>query len=64
MDQSFSMGPTDAVWHYHSIYDSQHWQELYADPTFERHVRFAVIIRTELSSLILYRPQLAKTLVF
>ncbi|THH33498.1 hypothetical protein EUX98_g710 [Antrodiella citrinella] len=37
MDQGFSGGPTDAVWHYHSIYDSQHFQELYADPTFERH---------------------------
>lgn len=27
------------MYHYHSIYDSQHWQEAYADPGFEKHVR-------------------------
>ncbi|THG94618.1 hypothetical protein EW026_g6888 [Hermanssonia centrifuga] len=41
MDQSFSMTPSDAVYHYHSIYDSQRWQEIYADPTFSRHVAVA-----------------------
>ena len=41
MDQSFTSTPSDAVFHYHSIYDSQHWQEQYADPGFHRHVRVA-----------------------
>ncbi|KAJ7044603.1 Zn-dependent exopeptidase [Mycena alexandri] len=31
----------DAVYHYHSIFDSQRWQELYADPGFHRHVAVA-----------------------
>ena len=29
---------SDAVYHYHSIYDTQTYQEKYADPTFEKHV--------------------------
>jgi len=28
----------DAVYHYHSIYDSFRWMELYGDPGFSRHV--------------------------
>ncbi|KAL4081569.1 hypothetical protein V8B97DRAFT_1923813 [Scleroderma yunnanense] len=28
----------DPVYHYHSIFDSQTWQELYGDPAFSRHV--------------------------
>jgi N-acetylated-alpha-linked acidic dipeptidase len=28
-------------YHYHSIFDSQHWQEEYADPGFHRHVAVA-----------------------
>ncbi len=31
--------PYDAVYHYHSIYDSQRWQEVYGDIGFVRHVR-------------------------
>lgn len=38
-DQTFSSTPTDPPYHYHSIYDSQMWQETYADPGFHRHVR-------------------------
>ena len=38
MDQTFGNTPFDAVYHYHSIYDSQKWQEVYADPGFHRHV--------------------------
>lgn len=38
MDQSFTFTPSDAVYHYHSIYDSQQFQEVYADPGFHRHV--------------------------
>ncbi|KIM91173.1 hypothetical protein PILCRDRAFT_811678 [Piloderma croceum F 1598] len=41
MDQSFGFTPSDAVFHYHSIYDSQHWQEQYADPGFHRHIAVA-----------------------
>jgi len=37
-DQGFAFTPTDAVYHYHSIYDSQRFQEIYADPGFYRHV--------------------------
>lgn len=41
-DQGFSGAEgTDAPYHYHSIYDSQRWQELYADPGFHRHVAVA-----------------------
>ncbi|KAF7291015.1 Zn-dependent exopeptidase [Mycena chlorophos] len=31
----------DAVYHYHSVFDSERWQELYADPGFSRHVAVA-----------------------
>ena len=31
-------------YHYHSIYDSQRWQELYADPGFHRHVAVAKLL--------------------
>lgn len=40
-DQAFGSDGMDAVYHYHSVYDSQRWQELYGDPTFERHVAVA-----------------------
>ncbi|KAF8833188.1 Zn-dependent exopeptidase [Paxillus ammoniavirescens] len=40
-DQSFGGTPTDAPYHYHSIYDSQMWQETYGDPGFHRHVALA-----------------------
>ncbi|KAI0375832.1 Zn-dependent exopeptidase [Pilatotrama ljubarskyi] len=41
MDQGFGGTPNDAPYHYHSIYDSQKWQETYADPGFVRHVAVA-----------------------
>lgn len=41
MDQGFGGTPTDAPYHYHSIYDSQTWQETYADPGFFRHTAVA-----------------------
>ncbi|KAF8518670.1 Zn-dependent exopeptidase [Hysterangium stoloniferum] len=34
----------DPVYHYHSIYDSQRFQELYADPGFYRHVAVSKFI--------------------
>ncbi|KII94969.1 hypothetical protein PLICRDRAFT_169670 [Plicaturopsis crispa FD-325 SS-3] len=40
-DQGFEQTESDAVYHYHSIYDSQRWQEMYADPGFHRHVAIA-----------------------
>lgn len=40
-DEGFGFTATDAVYHYHSIYDSQHWQETFADPGFHRHVAVA-----------------------
>jgi N-acetylated-alpha-linked acidic dipeptidase len=41
MDQGFGVTPFDAPYHYHSIYDTQRWQEMYADPGFYRHVAVA-----------------------
>lgn len=41
IDGGFSGTHSDAVYHYHSVYDSQQWQEQYADPTFARHVAVA-----------------------
>lgn len=40
-DQGFGGTPTDAVYHYHSIYDSMRWQEQYADPDFGHHLAVA-----------------------
>ncbi|KAF5364284.1 hypothetical protein D9756_000759 [Leucocoprinus leucothites] len=40
-DQGFGYTASDAAYHYHSIYDSEHWEEVYADPGFYRHVAVA-----------------------
>ncbi|KIY69729.1 Zn-dependent exopeptidase [Cylindrobasidium torrendii FP15055 ss-10] len=40
-DQGFGGTPYDAPYHYHSIYDSYRWQDLYADPGFFHHVAVA-----------------------
>ncbi|PPQ77354.1 hypothetical protein CVT25_010936 [Psilocybe cyanescens] len=37
----FSSTLHDPVYHYHSVFDSERWQELYADPGFHRHVAIA-----------------------
>lgn len=34
----FSASPKDAVYHYHSNYDSFHWMSTYGDPTWNLHV--------------------------
>lgn len=39
MNHGFSSTLNDAVYHYHSVYDSELWEETYADPGFHRHVR-------------------------
>lgn len=44
MNQGFVSTPYDAVYHYHSIYDSERWQEIYGDPGFYRHVGECVIV--------------------
>ncbi|KAF8551474.1 Zn-dependent exopeptidase [Imleria badia] len=40
-EAGFSSTLHDPVYHYHSVFDSQHWQEVYGDPTFSRHVAIA-----------------------
>ncbi|KAG8908851.1 hypothetical protein FRB99_003091, partial [Tulasnella sp. 403] len=40
-DEGFGGTLTDPVYHYHSVYDSHRWQELYTDPGFHRHVAVA-----------------------
>ncbi|KAF5340153.1 hypothetical protein D9758_016846 [Tetrapyrgos nigripes] len=40
-DQGFTGTPYDAPYHYHSIYDSVRWQEVYADPGYKRHAAIA-----------------------
>ncbi|TFK88929.1 Zn-dependent exopeptidase [Polyporus arcularius HHB13444] len=41
MEQGFDRTLFDAAHHYHSVYDTQRWQELYADPGFVRYVAVA-----------------------
>lgn len=60
VDQGFARTASDAAWHYHSIYDSQHWQETYADPGFQRHVR--PFSPTVLSYLTSFQAAVAKHL--
>lgn len=43
-DFSFSGGPKDPVYHYHSIYDSHHWVKNFGDPGFHKHTEAAKII--------------------
>jgi len=40
-DQAFSATQGGAVYHYHSVWDSQAWMEKYGDPGFLRHVAVA-----------------------
>ncbi|KZT43059.1 Zn-dependent exopeptidase [Sistotremastrum suecicum HHB10207 ss-3] len=40
-DQGFGGSLSDPVYHYHSIYDSERWQELYGDAGFHRHAAIA-----------------------
>jgi N-acetylated-alpha-linked acidic dipeptidase len=43
MDMGFSIrqGPNDAVYHYHSNYDSFDWMQRFGDPSFEYHATIA-----------------------
>ena len=38
LDFGFGGGPEDAVYHYHSNYDSFHWMDTFGDPGFKYHV--------------------------
>ncbi|CCM04880.1 uncharacterized protein FIBRA_07074 [Fibroporia radiculosa] len=40
-NNGFKSTLSDPVYHYHSVFDSERWQELYADPGFLRHVAIA-----------------------
>ncbi|KAJ7228374.1 hypothetical protein GGX14DRAFT_692427 [Mycena pura] len=40
-DGGFAGAPGDPVYHYHSVFDSERWQEVYADPGFHRHASVA-----------------------
>jgi N-acetylated-alpha-linked acidic dipeptidase len=44
IDLGFQSGLKDAVYHYHSNYDSFHWMDTYGDPGFLYHVTIAKII--------------------
>ncbi|KAJ7653468.1 Zn-dependent exopeptidase [Mycena rosella] len=50
-DAGFGGSGQDAVYHYHSVFDSEHWQENYADPGFHRHVAVAKHIGLEILRL-------------
>ena len=53
----------DPVYHYHSVFDSQRWQELYGDPGFHRHVSCAMPPMSIVSVLCVRRWQLQSTSV-
>ncbi|KAF5363622.1 hypothetical protein D9756_000320 [Leucocoprinus leucothites] len=40
-NEGFSSTLHDPVYHYHSVYDSEPWQEKYGDPGFSRHIAIA-----------------------
>ncbi|GIZ41959.1 hypothetical protein CKM354_000524200 [Cercospora kikuchii] len=44
IDIGFGNGPNDAVYHYHSNYDSFYWMDNYGDPGFKYHITIAKII--------------------
>ncbi|KAJ7811132.1 Zn-dependent exopeptidase [Mycena olivaceomarginata] len=50
-DAGFGGAEGDAVYHYHSVFDSERWQEIYADPGFHRHVAVAKHIGLEIVRL-------------
>ncbi|OXM82196.1 membrane protein [Cryptococcus neoformans Bt63] len=43
-DLAYKSGPKDAVYHYHSIYDSFTWQKEFGDVGFHRHTDAAKVI--------------------
>lgn len=51
IDVSFKGGARDAVYHYHSNYDSLHWMDRYGDPGFQYHEAMAKVIGVLLAEL-------------
>lgn len=43
-NMGFGSTPRDPAYHYHSVYDSERWQELYGDPGFFRHVAISKLL--------------------
>jgi len=43
MGFGFGTGPNDAVYHYHSNYDSFDWMQRFGDPSFEYHATIAKV---------------------
>jgi len=41
LEFGFSSTLSDAVYHYHSVFDSERWMEIYGDPGFVKHVAAA-----------------------
>ena len=52
-EEGFIFTPSDAVYHYHSIYDTQLWQERYADPGFYRHVCVSLLVSPDTADMLL-----------
>lgn len=52
----------DPVYHYHSIFDTERWQELYADPGFSRHVSLDTCGETFSAYFVTLRSLLRNTL--
>ena len=44
---SFGSTLQDPVYHYHSVFDSERWMEVYGDPGFFRHVAVAKFLGLE-----------------
>lgn len=51
IDMSFQGGPSDAIYHYHSNYDSIHWMEEYGDPGYRYHEAMAKLAGALVSEL-------------
>ncbi|GMK59448.1 hypothetical protein CspeluHIS016_0800540 [Cutaneotrichosporon spelunceum] len=43
-DMSFKGGPADAVYHYHSVYDSPAWMRRFGDRAYARHAESARVL--------------------
>lgn len=53
IDMGSGPGPTDAIYHYHSNYDSFHWMSTFGDPTFNTHkvmCRYLTLLAYELAT--------------
>ncbi|ETI27068.1 hypothetical protein G647_09750 [Cladophialophora carrionii CBS 160.54] len=51
LDFGFGSGPKDAVYHYHSNYDSFHWMDTYGDKGWHYHVTVAKVLSLLIAQL-------------